>query len=495
MIKIENVKKTVKFYSHSLSKDDFSVLENTLQSRKCCRNYFYARFSGIEYLNKLNFREIRNHLVNYEKDEMKKFHLPSRTWKMELSEVISNVKTMWSNTADEIKHYIRDNENLTSEDQHYLFYILKSKDLWAEALQFKKVSETKKLSAIQVSKDKSYLIKLLCRYTRLAKPKISKSIYLKSMQLDTGMYDLIDGNLSIQTNKKHSRLKIKLRNNVTIKKGNIRIVLNHEKNILQVHKLILVSQKENNYSNDVGLDKGYTKMLSSNSGKEYGIVLGELLNNASEYINQKNKIRNYYHSLIRNLEQELKENSSLSKKEQKRIKQKIKRIKKHNLSKKAYTRQRNKDKEIIKSYVNHEIKRFILTEHPSRIVLEDLKFESTFNKKMKNFNRKMSLWIKGYIDERLNYYADIYNIQVVYVSAAYTSQFCAICGAKLTSRTGEHKEIGNCPNCGEIDANINAAENIKARLYDSEITLYTPYKKIEKILIDRCSKQQIKQHK
>ena len=236
-------------------------------------------------------------------------------------------------------------------------------------------------------------------------------------------------------------------------------------------------------------------MFSSSSGKEYGIVLGELLNNASEYINQKNKIRNYYHSLIRNLEQELKENSSLSKKEQKRIKQKIKRIKKHNLSKKAYTRQRNKDKEIIKSYVNHEIKRFILTEHPSRIVLEDLKFESTFNKKMKNFNRKMSLWIKGYIDERLNYYADIYNIQVVYVSAAYTSQFCAICGAKLTSRTGEHKEIGNCPNCGEIDANINAAENIKARLYDSEITLYTPYKKIEKILIDRYSKQQIKQHK
>ena len=494
-MKIGNVNKTVKFYSHSLSKDELSILEDTLQSRKCCRNYFYARFSGIEYLNKLDFREIRNHLVNYEKDEMKKFHLLGRTWKMELSEVISNVKAMWVNTADEIKHYIRDNENLTSEDQHYLFYILKSKDLWVEALQFKKVSETKKLSTIQVSKDKSYLIKLLCRYTRLAKPQISKSIHLKSIQLDTGMYDLIDGNLNIQTNKKRSRLKIKLRNNVTIKKGNIRVVLNREKNILEVHKLILVPQKENNYSNDVGLDKGYTKMLSSSSGKEYGIVLGELLSKTSEYINQKNKTRNYYHSLIRNLEQELKENASLSKKDQKRIKQKIKRIKQHNLSKKTYIRHRNKDKEIIKSYVNHEIKRFILTEHPSRIALEDLKFESTFNKKMKNFNRKMSLWIKGYIDERLNYYADIYNIKVVYVSAAYTSQFCAICGTKLTSRTGEHKEIGNCPNCGEIDANINAAKNIKARLYDSEITLYTPYKKIEQILMDRYSKQQIKQHK
>lgn len=39
-------------------------------------------------------------------------------------------------------------------------------------------------------------------------------------------------------------------------------------------------------------------MLSSSSGKEYDIVLGELLSKASEYINQKNKTRNYYHSLI-----------------------------------------------------------------------------------------------------------------------------------------------------------------------------------------------------
>ena len=54
--------------------------------------------------------------------------------------------------------------------------------------------------------------------------------------------------------------------------------------------------------------------MISSSDKYTGIVLGELLSKASEYINQKNKVRNYYHSLIRNLEKELKENSSLSKK-------------------------------------------------------------------------------------------------------------------------------------------------------------------------------------
>ena len=63
------------------------------------------------------------------------------------------------------------------------------------------------------------------------------------------------------------------------------------------------------------------------------------------------------------------------------------------------------------------------------------------------------------------------------------------CGARLDNRTGIHHEIWHCPNCGEIDANINAAKNIKARLYDSEIQLFTPYKQIEKILLDRYEKR------
>ena len=484
------VEKTIKLYSEPLTLDELTSLETLLDYREACKNYFYSRFSGIEYLDKLKFREIRDSLLKKEiKDEMKKFHLPARTWKMDLSEVISNVKIMWSNMENQIKHYIRNNEHLTNEDRHYLFYILKSRNLWAEALQTKNITETKKLSEINISKSKEYLINLLCRYTRLSKPKISVSRNLKSIQFETGMYKLIDGTLSLQTQTKGQRLLIKLRNKATIKKGNIRIVLNRDNSVLEVHKLILIPETEIDKQDDVGLDKGYTKMFSSSSGKEYGIVLGDLLNRSCDFINKKNKVRNYYHSLVRNLEQKLKENKYLTDLEQKKIKQKIKRIKLNNLSDKTYTRTRNRQQEIIKSYVNHEIKRFILTEHPNRIALEDLTFESVSKGNNKHYNRKMNLWIKGYIDERINYYAKKYNIKVVYVSAAYTSQFCSKCGARLDNRTGIHHEIGHCPNCGEIDANINAAKNIKARLYDSEIQLFTPYKQIEKILLDRYEKR------
>ena len=305
------VEKTIKLYSEPLTLDELISLETLLDYREACKNYFYSRFSGIEYLDKLKFREIRDSLLKKEiKDEMKKFHLPARTWKMDLSEVISNVKSMWSNMEKQIKHYIRDNEHLTNEDRHYLFYVLKSRNLWAEALQTKSITETKKLSEINISKSKEYLINLLCRYTRMSKPKISVSRNLKSIQFDTQMYELIDGTLSLQTQNKGQRLLIKLRNKATIKKGNIRIVLNRDNSVLEVHKLILIPETEIDKQEDVGLDKGYTKMFSSSSGKEYGIVLGDLLNRSCDFINKKNKVRNYYHSLIRNLEQELKENKT-----------------------------------------------------------------------------------------------------------------------------------------------------------------------------------------
>ena len=93
-------------------------------------------------------------------------------------------------------------------------------------------------------------------------------------------------------------------------------------------RLILIPETEIDKQDDVGLDKDYTKMLSSSSGKEYGIVLGNLLNRSCDFINKKNKVRNYYNSLVRNLEQELKENNYLTDIEQKKIKQKNKKNKK-----------------------------------------------------------------------------------------------------------------------------------------------------------------------
>ena len=57
------------------------------------------------------------------------------------------------------------------------------------------------------------------------------------------------------------------------------------------------------------------------------------------------------------------------------------------------------------------------------------------------------------------------------MSAVYTSPFCSKCGARLDNRIGIHHEIWHCPNCGEIDANINA--DIKINLMSTFIKCFS----------------------
>ncbi|MGL5576112.1 MAG: zinc ribbon domain-containing protein, partial [Sarcina sp.] len=90
-------------------------------------------------------------------------------------------------------------------------------------------------------------------------------------------------------------------------------------------------------------------------------------------------------------------------------------------------------------------------------------------------------WIKGYIRKKLEYKSDLNEIIYTYINPAYTSKVCSTCG-----RFGERNfEVFECSNCGKTHADINASKNILNRKDDKEINLYTPYKKVKKILENR----------
>ena len=63
----------------------------------------------------------------------------------------------------------------------------------------------------------------------------------------------------------------------------------------------------------------------------------------------------------------------------------------------------------------------------------------------------------------------------------YSSQICNFCGG-FGKRKGD---IFTCSCTGEQHADINAARNILARKYDSEITRYTKYQVVKEILLAR----------
>ena len=119
------------------------------------------------------------------------------------------------------------------------------------------------------------------------------------------------------------------------------------------------------------------------------------------------------------------------------------------------------------------------------VVKEDLTFTSKKrDKKSKAYNRKMSIWVKGVLNDRLEYKLKYNGIKYMDVNPAYTSQTCHKCG-----RFGiRDNDSFTCSHCGTMDANINASINILSRKYDKKIKLNTSYKEVKNILESRVPK-------
>lgn len=475
--------KCVKQYSYL--NNDLSELLLIAKKYNSARNYFYSRLSGVKSIGKLKSHRklIRDVLIKEGSCEM--FGLQSRQWKMALEDAIGNIKSNWSNTKNKVKVAISNNTNLSKEDKHYMFYILKFDFILSDVLTSTEFTAPKGLAEIKVDKNrKTYLHKLICRYIRKYKNSIPYSKTLRTIQLDADMYEYVqkeDGMyIEIMSLVPRKRLSFKLKDN-HIYKGNISIVINEQNRSIAIHKGLKVKTKDLNedFNKVVGVDKGYSTMLSCSNNKEYGQGLGIILAKQTELLSEKNKKRNRLYALA-------KEYSKVGNHK------KASNILKNNLGYIKKDRQMQKFQGYLKSYVNMSINKFMLDAKAKEVVVEDLTFKSNYNNKGKGYNRKMTQWIKGYIDERLEYKLNYNGIEVEKVNPAYTSQVCADCNSFVK----RNNNIIICPKCGEKDANINAAKNILNRKYDKEITLYTNFKTVKEILLKRApAVQDVKEEK
>ena len=218
-------------------------------------------------------------------------------------------------------------------------------------------------------------------------------------------------------------------------------------------------------------------MLSCSNGKEYGVELGKMLSKRTEELNDKNAKRNRLYALAKKYAEEGND-------------KKAQNILNNNLGYKKKDNQTRKFKAKAESYINHSINLFIKEAKPKEVIKEDLTFVAKKrDKKSKAYNRKMSQWVKGVLDDRLEYKLKYNGIKVTDVNAAYTSQVCSECG-----RFGiRDNDLFTCSHCGTMDANINASKNILKRKDDKEITKYMKYQKVKEILKNRVPKQKTKE--
>lgn len=150
-------------------------------------------------------------------------------------------------------------------------------------------------------------------------------------------------------------------------------------------------------------------------------------------------------------------------------------------SDKKYVELINRLRNYLKNEINRIINRLVNIYKPKTIVIENLDFRGTelsrrMNRLLHNFGKKI-------IKEKLKRLSELYQIEIIEVNPAYSSQECSACGY-IDKKNRKSTEKFECKVCGKkINAQVNAARVIGKR---SSLTLIKPHhskKYVLKVLI------------
>ena len=441
--------KTIKQYSFPFEKIknfNFESLEKLGYEFRDTKNFFYSRFSGISYINKLKGKyTIRDEIIKENLKNISK--IPARYWKICLSHVLGNIKTLLENTKKLIKKATYNNSNLSDKDRHYIYTVLKSSEYLENVLRRKKLSDYL-YNKFKINHKK--LNNLIRRYFRRYKNKIPYSKKNNFLILDSGLYKYKDGFLKISTLNKGKRIEFKMKDERVLK-GNITIKWENRLTVFGTKKIESKTIFET--ENSVAIDKGYKKLI------EYSLLNKMLIDKQVEKL--KNRSRLFQ------IAKKYKETGNFKKAEN---------IFKNNLGRIKQNRFTIKIRKRSENYINKEVNNFFEKEKPTEIIKEDLTWETYKNKKKKGFKNQIEHWEKGILDKSIEWKALQKNIKITNINPAYTSQVCHICDS-FGTRNGENFTCRCCQN--KMDADVNAAHNIRKRKNIKEIDLYTNTKKVK----------------
>ena len=248
--------------------------------------------------------------------------------------------------------------------------------------------------------------------------------------------------------------------------GTLRLIL-HDGTI-EVHYTIEVEETENCGRATIGIDKGYTEVFVDSEGEHHGEGLGRILSTHSDKLNEKHQARNKLRAIA-------------NKKPHKK-----KKIIRNNLGRKKLTRQKQKVQSQLKDTIYQAVHK--LVDKAKVIAVEDLTAPIAGSKFSKHINRRLSAWTKGMIATALDSISRRRGSSVILVNSAYTSQMDSRYGVLLGKRSGDSFY---CFDGVVLQADENAARNVLARLYDSEISRWTPYQQVKSILLERSERHRL----
>jgi IS605 OrfB family transposase len=416
---------------------------------------------------------LRDEWVKSQPIHVQRSGLQARQWKMALDEVfytMSGYTEVWKKV---VIQDIKKNEKITEIEQHYLFYILCFHSLIYDICKDHPIKVEKEFSITE--ERKLYLNKYLHNLIRkrMGRRPLSKSL---TFTIDPCMYDVKKDKkgktwISITSLIPNKRVKLQLTDDHKIN-GNLTVkILKTRIEIIECEDVMCKRAQDNISENVIAFDKGITNLINSSSEKKYGRNFGKSMNEFSDRRKDKGVKRNRL-DLI---------------KEKHILKGKLKKVRnimKFNLGHIKYDKITEIERKELERQINEALNNFLKCENIHTLVVENLNFCSWKKYLTKDQKRRFSAWLKGYLRERIEYKCQQNGVLLAEINAAYTSQTCPFCGyVHSDNRMGSKF---HCLSCGrEGDADYFASLNILSRCGDPDIGLYTPYKKVKEILMER----------
>lgn len=465
--------KTVRQHSRPLDAQTMQTLTDMAVAYRSVKNYVYSRYSGIRSIVLVNHkgrcrREIRDEWSAKHTNFASQWPLPARIRNLAIEDALGGIRSEYSNTMRRLKLAIKASETLDEDTKTALLETVRHDRLVQQVLVERRLGRPKKTASLVV--DEHHAVNWLCRRYRRLRGHVphTDSLYFR---VDGCLYSYThgeDGNsvMGAASMRRGQRLTLPLTDRLE-HRGILRVVVEPATSTVEIQSTLNVSAKPlgADGKNVIGIDKGVTDLLMCSTGNAYGHP-GTLMARESDRQTAKLKRRNRVWRQAKRCEQA----GDMAKAE---------RIRRNNMGRAKWTRQTCKAKARITSDMNHAIRLMLHSEKPSAIVLEQLNFQNMKRELPKNVRRKLAYWMKGVLDDRLEYVASLYGVDVVHVNAAYTSQQCAQCKC-LGERTGKRF---SCPHCGhKDDADRNASLVILSRADDPR--LFTPYKTLRKEIED-----------
>ena len=244
---------------------------------------------------------------------------------------------------------------------------------------------------------------------------------------------------------------------------------------------------------DDSIDWGVTEVCTDSRGVKHGLGLGGILEELTTKNNATGKARGKLHARTRSL-RKLNPGSRRA-----RI------IARNNLGQKKQKARRGKTQAAVRTLSGQAVKEVVYgagnrtsargkvpqlaSQRPRSVVAEDLS-HLRGRAKSKKLSRICSTWMRSENDARMVVHASIGGVDAETVNAAYTSQTCPEPTCGYVSSGNRQGDAFHCRNpyweCSrQGDADHVAATNLKSRLTDRKISVYTPYTEVKTILDER----------